>query len=77
MYKFYVISLTVSFKLYRSPRVTGGRLGLSPKAHTHGFLGVLVVAVLPGEATLNRTIPLLDLILEGIKRFRGNLRKQG
>ena len=40
-----------------------------------GFLSVLEVAVLPGEATLNRAVSLLDLILEGIKCFRAILGK--
>lgn len=49
--------------------------GLWNEEQTHGFLGVLVVTVLPGEATLNRAVALLDLILEGVKCVRTNLRK--
>lgn len=56
-------------------RVVWGRLGLLYKEHTHGFLGVLEVTVLPVEATLNRAVALLDLILEGIQCFRAILRK--
>lgn len=49
--------------------------GLWNEEQTHGFLGVLVVTVLPGEATLNRAVALLDLILEGVKCVRTNLRE--
>ena len=56
-------------------RVAWGRQGLSYKGHTHGFLSVLEVTVLPVEATLNRAVALLDLILEVISCFKAILRK--
>lgn len=76
-YKFHTwsISFPVSFIFYSTLRVVWVRLGLLYKEHTHGFLSVLEVAVLPGEATLNRAVALLDLILEGIKCFSAILRK--
>lgn len=56
-------------------RVAWGRLGLSYKEHTHGFLRVLEVTVLPRQASLSRAVALLDLIIEGIKGCRAILRK--
>lgn len=45
------------------------------KEHTYRLLSIFEVAVLPGEATLDRTVALLDLIFEGIKYLRANLGK--
>lgn len=69
------ISFPVSFIFYSTVRVVWVRLGLLYKEHTHSFLSVLEVTVLPGEATLNRAVALLDLILEGIQCFSAILGK--